>query len=310
MRGALSAALTFHFRHCFCLVVAVRRYFPFVLMLFMAHVAWAAVSPDSTASKLKPWRPDIISADSAATLPERSLRDAEVRCSTVSEELIYTVRYGFISAGEARLVTGPGPTYDGRPTYRVVGTGRSTGAFDLVFKVRDHYESHVDQFGLFPHRFIRSVKEGGYRMEREVTFDPSRRLACTEENNSEKFQVLPAYCQDLVSAFHFARNLPLDTLPIGGTIEITTFLDGKVHPVRARKVGQEHIKVKAGEFDCWLFKPIVKAGRIWADEDDLTVYVSADARRIPVLVKSNLLVGSVRLELIAQNRTTTALVPQ
>ena len=287
-----------------------RVFFPLVLILCMAQVAWADASPDSTASKLKPWRPDIITSDSAATLPELSLRAAETHCSIKREELIYTVRYGFISAGEARLVTSPGPTYDGRPTYRVVGTGRSTGAFDLVFKVRDHYESHVDQSGLFPHRFIRSVKEGGYRMEREITFDPRRRLACTEEKNSEKFQVLPAYCQDLVSAFHFARNLPLDTMPVGGVVEIATFLDGKVHMVRARKVGQEHIKVKAGGFDCWMFKPIVQEGRIWADEDDLTIYVSADARRIPVLVKSNLLVGSVRLELIAQNRTESAPVPQ
>ena len=287
-----------------------RTTFSLLLFLFAAQMAWAEMPPDSTAHKLGPWRPDLISPDSAAALPELPLRNAEIRCALAREELIYTVRYGFISAGEARLVTEPGPTYDGRPTFRVVGTGRSTGAFDLVFKVRDHYESHVDQFGLFPHRFIRRVKEGGYRMEREVTFDPRRRLACTEEKNSEKFQVLPAYCQDLVSAFHFARNLPLDTLPVGGIVEITTFLDGKVHLVRARKVGQEHIRVKAGGFDCWLFKPIVQEGRIWADEDDLTIYVSADARRIPVLVKSNLLVGSVRLELLAQNLTKSTPVPQ
>ena len=59
-----------------------------------------------------------------------------------------------------------------------------------------------------------------------------------------------------------------------------------------------------------MFQPLVKKGRIWKDEEDLTLYVSADARRMPVLVKSNLLVGSVRLELIEHHVTPTAPIPQ
>ena len=282
----------------------------FLLMVPGLHKSAAASHPDSSAAATKSWRPDYISADSASALPHHPLRAIDSFGAIQSEELVYTVRYGFIAAGEARLSTGPGPSYGGRPTLRVVGTGRSTGAFDWVFKVRDHYESHVDREGLFPHRFIRSVKEGGYTMEREITFDPARRIACTQEKEKERFQVLPAFCQDLVSAFHFARNLPLDTLEMGGVLEISTFVDGKVHTIRARKTGEERIDVKAGSFNCWLFKPLVKKGRIWKDEDDLTVYVSADSQRIPVLVKSELLVGSVRLELIAQNVTPTGPEPQ
>ena len=147
-------------------------------------------------------------------------------------------------------------------------------------------------------------------MDREIVFDPSRRSACTQEKGEERFQVLPDYCQDLVSAFHYARNLPLDSLVMGGIVEIPTFVDGKVHHVRARKIGEKQVDVKAGSFQCWVFQPLVKKGRIWKDEEDLTLYVSADARRMPVLVKSNLLVGSVRLELIEHHVTPTAPIPQ
>lgn len=281
-----------------------------LLLSLLAQTGMAEAPPDSTVVPAKAWRPGIISADSAATLPNLPLRAVAPLSPIQNEELVYTVRYGFIAAGEARLSTEPGPSYGGRPTLRVVGTGRSTGAFDWVFKVRDHYESHVDQEGLFPHRFIRNVKEGGYNMEREIIFDPLRRIACTQEKGAERFQVLPEFCQDLVSAFHYARNLPLDALGIGDVIEIPTFVDGKVHTIRARKTGEERLDVKAGSFNCWLFKPLVKEGRIWKDEDDLTVYVSADSRRIPVLVKSELLVGSVRLELIAQNVAPTGREPE
>ena len=88
------------------------------------------------------------------------------------------------------------------------------------------------------------------------------------------------------------------------------FVDGEVHMVRARKTGSKKIDVRAGTFDCWSFKPVVMSGRIWEDEDDLTVYVSADEQRIPVLIKSDLVVGSVRLELVESGGASTEGSPQ
>ena len=261
---------------------------------------------DSARIPVDHWRPELISADSALALPDLPLRTLARMRTDASEHLRYSVRYGLIQAGEAELRTEMGPEYEGRKTLRVVGAGRSTGALDWVFKVRDHYESHVDAEGLFPHRFIRSVREGGYRLERDIRFDPGRRLATTEDAKGTRHQVLPAFCQDLVSSFQFARQLPLDSIPDGGLVEIPTFLDGEVHLVRARKTGSERIKVNAGTFDCWSFQPVVMEGRIWKDEDDLTVYISADVHRIPVLVKTDLLVGSLRLELVAHSRAPIA----
>lgn len=269
------------------------------LLILLTLSAVAKAAPDSTATTATIVRPPSITLDSALSRPLLPLRSIVPGDRDLAETLVYEVRYGFITAGEARMTTRPGPRMSGRDTWQVVGTGRSTGAFDWVFKVRDHYESHVDREGLFPYRFIRHVREGGYRLDREIAFDPERRTATTLEKGTLRHQVLPEFCQDLVSAFHCARQLPLDTLAMGGMIEMATFLDGEVHPVRARKTGRETIRVKAGTFDCWTFQPMVMAGRIWKEGDDLTVYVSADDRRIPVLVKSDLLVGSVRLELIS-----------
>jgi len=285
--------------------MVMRTALTYCLLGISALCAWE--QSDSTRTPLDHhWRPELISADSALALPTLPLRSLDGMRTDSSEWLSYSVRYGLIQAGEAELRTEKGPDYDGRQTLRVIGAGRSTGALDWVFKVRDHYESHVDAEGLFPHRFIRSVREGGYRMERDIHFDPGRRLATTEDAKGTRHQMLPAFCQDLVSSFQFARQLPLDSIPDGGMVEIPTFLDGEVHLVRARKTGFERIEVKAGTFDCWSFKPVVMEGRIWKDEDDLTVYVSADRNRIPVLVKTDLIVGSLRLELVAQSRTPFA----
>jgi len=191
-----------------------------------------------------------------------------------------------------------GPDYGGRATWKVVGTGRSTGALDWVFRVRDHYESHIDREGFFPHRFIRRVREGGYRLERDIDFDPARRTAATTQNGTTRHHVMPAFVQDLVSAFYCARRLPLNRMRPGEVIDIPTVVDGEIHALRARYVGPRAVDVKAGRFDGLAFTPVVQKGRIWKDADDLTVIVSADDRHLPVLIESDLVIGSVRLELV------------
>jgi hypothetical protein len=242
--------------------------------------------------------PPRIAPDSLASLPVFSLRSMHHEMPFDGESLTYDVRYGFLSAGEAKLTVEPGPDYDGRSTWRIVGSGRSTGAFDWVFRVRDHYESHLDREGLFPHRFIRRVREGGYRLERDIDFQPDRRTATVREKGQIEHRLLPAYCQDLVSSFYYARSLALDQMMPGEVLEVPTLVDGEIHPVRARMMGRETVSVPSGSYDCWRFTPVVQKGRIWKDADDLSVYVTTDHRRIPVLVKSDLVVGSIRLELV------------
>lgn len=245
-----------------------------------------------------PVAPREITADSAAQREVLPLRTLPGRADFTGEDLLYSVRYGFIEAGEARLTVTAGPDYGGRSTWKVTGTGRSTGALDWVFRVRDHYESHIDKAGLFPHHFTRRVREGGYRLERDIAFDPVRRTAATTQNGRTRHHVMPAFVQDLVSAFYCARRLPLNRMHPGEVIDIPTIIDGKIHTLRARFVGPRSVDVKAGTFEGLAFAPIVQKGRIWKDADDLTVIVSADDRHLPVLIESNLVIGSIRLELV------------
>ena len=267
---------------------------PHFLLLALLYCATTEAWPQK---KGKPIRPVEISADSVSNRPTLPLRSLPNSVPFEGEDLHYAIRYGFLEAGFARLTVEEGPSYFGRKTWCVVGTGQSKGPLDWVFRVRDHYESHIDRDGLFPHHFIRRVQEGGYHLDREVAFDAARRTATTTESNRTRHHILPAYCQDLVSAFYYARSLDLEQLLTGDIIEIPTVIDGKIHNLRARLTARKEIKVKAGRFDCWGFTPVVRTGRIWKHEDDLVVWVSADNRRIPVLIASDLVIGSVRLEL-------------
>jgi len=83
----------------------------------------------------------------------------------------------------------------------------------------------------------------------------------------------------------------------GDVLTVNTLVDGELFPLRMRFGGRKTVEVDAGTWDCLVFHPVIQAGRIWSDEDDLTVYVSNDRNRIPVLAESQILVGSVRMEL-------------
>lgn len=230
------------------------------------------------------------------TLPNNGLRTITNRAFGVGERLTYRIHYGLVDAGEATLeVRNSASRFNGREAYHIVGTGKSLGAFDWFFKVRDRYETYVDKEGIFPYRFIRDVNEGGYEIFQDYQFYPEKRGLRTHEK--EEF-VTPDFIQDLLSGFYFARTLDMSKVKLGDEFEITTFVDGEVYPLRIKYVGKETIKLRKGKYRCMKFVPVIQKGRIWKSEDDLQVWITDDANKIPILVKSELLVGSIKMQVV------------
>ena len=87
------------------------------------------------------------------------------------EQLSYRMHYGIIDAGVATLsITDESKEFAGRKTLHVVGLGVSKGAFDFFFKVRDRYETYLDEKSIIPWLFVRRVNEGGYKIEQDYTW--------------------------------------------------------------------------------------------------------------------------------------------
>jgi hypothetical protein len=90
----------------------------------------------------------------------------------------------------------------------------------------------------------------------------------------------------------------MSKVKLGDEFEITTFVDGEVYPLRIKYVGKETIKLRKGKYRCMKFVPVIQKGRIWKSEDDLQVWITDDANKIPILVKSELLVGSIKMQVV------------
>jgi hypothetical protein len=211
------------------------------------------------------------------------------------EKLSFRLSYGFIDAAVASLtVTDENLEFGNRSTFHVVGLGSSSGMSDWFFKVRDRYESYIDEKAMVPWMFIRRVDEGGYKFSQDYVFNQYTNKVKTEKE--KVFDVTPNI-QDMISAFYNARNLDLSQAKAGDIFTVDCFLDEKIFPIKIKFVGRENVKNDLGTFKCLKFRPIVQKGRIFKHEEDLNIWISDDANHIPVKGQANILFGSIKVEL-------------
>ncbi|MFM7015841.1 MAG: DUF3108 domain-containing protein [Bacteroidota bacterium] len=224
----------------------------------------------------------------------QELRKINQEAFIPGEQLKYRVHYGFMDAGQATLTVAPTlKTVMGKTCYQVVGEGKSVGAFDWFFKVRDRYESYIDKDAMIPWYFVRDVREGGYKVNQKVKFDQLNNVATSEK----KAIKTPKHVQDLLSAFYFARTIDLSNAAIGDTFLIHTYLDDEIFPMMIKYVGKVYLTTDKGKFRCVKFKPYVMEGRVFKEQEGMTIWISDDKNRVPVRAEANLMVGSIKMDL-------------
>ncbi|MFB1021552.1 MAG: DUF3108 domain-containing protein [Vicingaceae bacterium] len=224
-------------------------------------------------------------------------RKVENRAFKDGEFLKYKLAYGFMNAGEATLeVKKVKRKIQGREILHIVGRGYSISAFDWFFKVRDKYETYLDEEGIFPWLFVRRIEEGGYKKEQDYKFYQNQERV--EHVQKELEYEVPHGVQDMISSFYYARTIDFTDAKKNQVYQFDSFVDGEVYPIKIKYVGTKNIRVNAGKFECMVFHPVVQEGRIFKKDDDVTVYITNDENKIPVLARAKILVGSVRMELI------------
>lgn len=237
----------------------------------------------------------LISKFALSESPTDGLRSINNTAFKPGEILKFRIHYGIMDAGEATLeVKSDLTNMGGRDCYHFVGNGKSVGAFDWFFKVRDRYESVVDKDALIPWLFVRRVNEGGYIINQNVSFNHY-----LDSAKSEKATIsIPDNTQDLVSSFYYARTIDFSAAKEGDIFEINGYLDDKVFPLNLKFLGREVIDSKKGKFRCIKLRPMLQQGRVFKDQEDMTIWVSDDLNKIPVRVQTDILIGSIKMDLV------------
>ncbi len=206
---------------------------------------------------------------------------------------------GFLKAGNATLEVHE-KMLDGKEVYHVVGKGWTTGAIGWFFKVDDHYESYFDRETGAPYKFIRKIDEGGHTKDIEIKFDHNESKAHVKNYKNGGRQVFATEkdVQDMVSAFYYLRNnYDTDKIKVGDVVKLNMFFDEENYVFKLKFLGRETIETDFGKVKTLKFRPYVMAGRVFKEQESLTLWVSADENKIPLKIKADLAVGSLRAEL-------------
>ncbi|MGI9547804.1 MAG: DUF3108 domain-containing protein [Flavobacteriaceae bacterium] len=220
------------------------------------------------------------------------------------EWLRFRIHYGILNASYATLHL-TRDKINKVPVYHVVGRGKTTGFASIFFKVDDRYESYFDMKDGKPYRFIRKIDEGGYTRDTEINFDYSRDIAVLDDKKTNKkfnFAVKDSI-QDLISAFYYLRNnFEFKDLVENEDIVLEMlFDDDGIFKFKLRYLGKEVLKTKYGKVECLKFRPFVQSGRIFKEQESLTLWVSNDLNKLPIRIKADLAIGSIKADLDGYN---------
>lgn len=212
------------------------------------------------------------------------------------ERLTFSLRFGKVPAGEAVLAIEAIEIVDERPCYRASSTAASSAVFDPVYPVRDRITSWMDVDSLVSRRFEKHLREGRYRQDQVVRFEQEAGRAVYHDGR--EFSIPPA-TYDVIAAFQRLRTLPLE---VGRELFLDSHADRKNYPIKIKVVRRERLSVPAGEFSCLVIEPTLKSGAFFKGEGKLTIWLTDDARRIPVQMKSKIPVGSIAAVLTCLER--------
>jgi hypothetical protein len=212
----------------------------------------------------------------------------------VGEELKYKLRYGFITADEATIrVEDSDVRFNNNEVYHLIAEGRTSGTFDIFYKVRNRYDSYIDRSNMTPYLYTENIREANYRRSDKARFYQDQKKVVSNKGTFEG----DGQTFDLVSAYYFARNLDVSRLSIGAKFSMDYYLGDGISKMEVQYVGKERVKTSMGEFNCLKFSPSIQPGRIFRKDSKLYLWITDDGNRIPVKAQVEILVGSVTMEL-------------
>ena len=174
--------------------------------------------------------------------------------------------------------------------------------WDSFFKIRDLYESYVNPTTLKPSLYKRSIKEGGYSKTEKYIFKSDRKtIISTSKTNSKpetkKTFTVGTSTQDIVSIIYKLRTIDFQNYKNGQTKSFVIVFDEKEVPVLVKFMGIETVSAgNLGTKNCYKISIAAKTNALKGKDKNL-IWLTADTKKIPALIKFSIPVGTGQLTL-------------
>jgi hypothetical protein len=232
---------------------------------------------------------------------ERILREGE--------KLVFDVTWMGIKAGQATLEARGVVQLNGHQAYHLVTTAQSTPFISKFYRVDDRSDSYLAWGPLRSLQFDKQLREGNYRHNSQTSFDHEAKVATfryldfgpvpktvTRLEEAEKYTQyvhqefpLSAGALDELSVLYFVRTLRLAE---GRTVTAKVFASKKNWDLEVKVLGREILDTVLGPRQTFLVEPLLKFEGIFQQKGRVLVWLTQDAERIPVLMKSEIKIGS------------------
>lgn len=213
------------------------------------------------------------------------------------EKLTYSGRWGMIPAGEVTLEVLPKETLAGVSAYHFAMTTKTNSGVDLMYKIRERQDSYVD---LEANHSVLYKKRTESKHPRDIiiNFDWNK-LEATRANFGKKsapLRIAPGSF-DPLALFYILR---LQDLKENAVVEFP-ITDGDMNiMVKATINKKELVTIKGKTYETYAINPdmerlekVVSKNK----EPQLKIWLSADAKKIPIKIQSSIGIVSFIFEL-------------
>lgn len=255
-------------------------------------LAERAVFGDDTRVYQLQWSPEIeAKVRGAADMPPPP--DPGPIPFAAGEAATYRVRWTSgpldVAAGEATISVLP-PQPDAAFTFRV---DASTAPWmSRFYEAIVRLESTTTD-GLLPLTYSEAIDEGTKRIERTLTFDPERHEVRVDSGGTSILLPVGTGARDAISAFFYMRTLPLAE---GARYAIPISDNGRPLRLDVTVASREPLAMDGRTVDAWKLD-LSASERIDRAPLRMTAWLSADERRVPLVVDVSANFGTARVEL-------------
>ncbi len=230
----------------------------------------------------------------------------------ISYDLYYNWGLIWINAGRANFSV-MSTTYKEKPSYYLSATGHSLKSFDKFYFVRDTLATIVEKESFLPKYHKRIVREDSYRAKDEYWFrdiGQNKTTVTTHCHRKKGFNIdtltLNNNVTDLVTAIYKIRNSNFKGLKKNESLPFSIIIDDddEQFNLSLKYLGKEKIKLHNGrKYNCIKLRPQLITGSVFKDEDAMTVWITDDKNRIPVMIETKIRVGSLKVMLKSVSNT-------
>jgi len=223
------------------------------------------------------------------------------------ERALYRATWnGMLSVASAEIQTTP-KLVDGKKVIQVRVDAKTSGALDLIWKMRDTISSTFDAVALTPAHFVFSQRENAKVIDTDASFDQrTKRWAVNRQQVgkvTKNYQFESNNTLDPITAVYLARSTEYK---VGDKLYFKVFGGRYQYLLELFVEKKEPVAMESGKtIEAYRIVPRIQnitkrgyAGRV----NEAVIWISADERRVPIKMSSKVIFGSVYLELIEDKR--------